>query len=393
MGALERHGGPGVDEQGLLAKKEDPMRISVALATWNGERFLEEQLKSIAAQSRLPDQLVLSDDASSDATLDVASRFAEHAPLDVVIMPNSHRVGYNGNFMRAIAACTGDLIALSDQDDVWHPKKLELSARAFEADPAVSLVTHSARAVDEYLQPTWSDRSNQIRKHRRVPPGSLPPFPRARAGCMMTFRSTYLHSVDFADRPRAAPHGNEPLTHDAWIQIICGALGAIVLLPEELVLYRRHASTATETSSGHRTMPGYQTRPLLVRVQRWIDRQVRPSLVLHAEQEAYMTRTALVRERIAYLETVHPLARTLGGVAEQALARTIETHERYGRAMAVRAHSYSSDMDRRARLRAVLRHAATGGYTSRARGGLGLPSLVRDLTVGARRPSPPLETD
>ena len=94
------------------------LRISVAMATWNGERFVGEQLESIARQSRLPDEVVLSDDASADRTLEIARAFARKAPFDVVVLGNDERVGHGENFFRAMRACKGDVIALSDQDDV-----------------------------------------------------------------------------------------------------------------------------------------------------------------------------------------------------------------------------------------------------------------------------------
>src|SRR3954454_19649281 len=119
------------------------MRNSVALAVWNGERFIAEQLESIAEQSRPPDELVISDDGSSDDTVEIARRFARRAPFDVVIMPNQERIGHSDNFFRAMKACTGDLIALCDCDDVWHPDKLARCERPLQLDPSVSLVAHS----------------------------------------------------------------------------------------------------------------------------------------------------------------------------------------------------------------------------------------------------------
>src|SRR3954447_24654813 len=150
----------GMKEQqtsGARVPGSHQMRISVAMATWNGERFIAQQLQSIAEQTRPPDELVISDDGSSDDTVEVARRFARRAAFDVVIMPNEERIGYSDNFFRAMKACTGDLIALCDQDDVWHPDKLARCERPLQLDPSVSLVAHSGRVVDDGLRPVRSN--------------------------------------------------------------------------------------------------------------------------------------------------------------------------------------------------------------------------------------------
>ena len=121
--------------------------VSVALATCNGERFLREQLDSIAHQSRLPAELVVSDDHSSDTTVGILHAFAHRAPFPVHIAVNSSRIGYARNFRSAAARCTGDLIAFSDQDDWWSRDKLDRLAAQFE-DPRVMLAYHNARVVE-----------------------------------------------------------------------------------------------------------------------------------------------------------------------------------------------------------------------------------------------------
>jgi Glycosyl transferase family 2 len=100
------------------------MLISVAMCTYNGGRFLKEQLESINAQTLLPDELVVCDDGSSDDTPSILQKFAESAPFQVRIFRNGQNVGSTKNFQRAIELCQGELIALCDQDDVWESQKL-----------------------------------------------------------------------------------------------------------------------------------------------------------------------------------------------------------------------------------------------------------------------------
>jgi glycosyltransferase involved in cell wall biosynthesis len=345
------------------------MRISVAMATWNGQRFLAEQLESIAHQVRLPDELVLSDDASSDATVAIAERFARRAPFNVVILRNDKRIGHADNFFRSMARCSGDVIALCDQDDVWHPHKLARCERPLRLDSGISLVAHSARVVNEYLEPSRYAWPGYIRKQRVLPAGSFPPFTCDRfAGFTLMFRSIFVRAADVAKRP-PPPDGvsssGARITHDIWAQLVCGALGAVALIPDELALYRRH---------GTNTGQGAVSRPSVIQ----------SSLALRMEHVTYRARCNSIRERWAYLESLRPLAAELGESATAGLERAVECHDRYARAMEHRVAVYA---ERRGRARAlgVARNTLRGDYKPRSRGGLGLLSLARDVTIGVGR--------
>src|ERR1700760_1987549 len=115
-------------------------KISVALCTYNGERFLGRQLASIQQQTRLPDELVACDDCSTDRTLEILNDFAAAAGFPVNIIRNEEKLGVAANFERAIRLCQGSLIALCDQDDIWYPSRLERSEEEFVAHPDVGLV-------------------------------------------------------------------------------------------------------------------------------------------------------------------------------------------------------------------------------------------------------------
>src|ERR1700761_5047601 len=124
-------------------------RISVALCTYNGGRFLPEQLASIQQQSVPPFELVVCDDRSTDDTVPTLRQFAAAAPFPVRIFCNEQNLGFIANFQRAIELCRGDLIALSDQDDVWYPKRLERTQGAFAAHPQVGLLFSDADIIDD----------------------------------------------------------------------------------------------------------------------------------------------------------------------------------------------------------------------------------------------------
>ena len=106
-------------------------RISVAMCTFNGEKFLEAQLDSVAQQTLKPIELVVCDDGSSDDTQAIVVRFAQSAPFAVRYISNPSRLGYRLNFMNAARQCTSDLIAFCDQDDIWCADKLKRAAVPF----------------------------------------------------------------------------------------------------------------------------------------------------------------------------------------------------------------------------------------------------------------------
>jgi glycosyltransferase involved in cell wall biosynthesis len=127
------------------------MRLSIVLCTYNGERFLREQLDSYLAQTRLPDEIVIADDASTDATWPMLEAFAGRARergIAILASRNPRNLGYVRNFSEALPRAGGDLLFLSDQDDVWHPEKLQRMAGEFERRPQLGLLHTDARLID-----------------------------------------------------------------------------------------------------------------------------------------------------------------------------------------------------------------------------------------------------
>src|ERR1700704_2935070 len=111
------------------------LRIWVALCMYNGADFLSEQLESIAAQTRLPDELVVCDDGSSDDSTDIVRNFAKNASFPVRLEVNEKNLGSTKNFEKAIGLCNGDIISLADQDDVWKLHKLAVLEAALKNHP------------------------------------------------------------------------------------------------------------------------------------------------------------------------------------------------------------------------------------------------------------------
>lgn len=360
------------------------MRISVAMATWNGERFLSEQLASIARQTRLPDQLVVSDDASDDGTLEILDRFAADGPLDVLILRNRSRGGFVANFLRAMGACTGDVIALADQDDVWHPRKLERCERPLIQDPGVVMAVHSAQTVDERLRPIPADPgASGVRRRAILEPGSLAPFPAAWSGCTMMLRATIVTQAPAGALPRQHEEG-DAMYHDQWLTVVGSALGRIALLPDVLLSYRRHPATATDAWTGHHSVPAAVRRSQrTMTLWRWS--RTLNSVVANSNESAdYVTRAERTRARLARLILLRPLAASMGPAAVGGLGRAVAAHEQYATALEHRAEVYAA---RRRLSRAVHigGNLSRGDYRARAVGGLGRASLARDLTLALIR--------
>jgi len=127
------------------------LTVSIVLATCNGENFLENQLNSILAQSVLPTELIISDDASTDGTLSIVDEFARIATFPIVLLRNEARMGYSLNFSNAALKACSDIIIFCDQDDVWLPNKIEETLASFRNDPDALLTIHNITVVDGHL--------------------------------------------------------------------------------------------------------------------------------------------------------------------------------------------------------------------------------------------------
>lgn len=215
--------------------------ISVAMATYNGERFIREQLNSLAAQQYLPEELIIADDASSDKTVVIAQEFAKTAPFRVHIKRHQKRVGYGANFMRAATLCTADLIAFCDQDDIWSPRKLALCIEPFR-DPAVLLAYHNAEVVTETGEQLGS--LDYLASSPISAPLSLCPVRNIHSALGFTevFRRCILQFSEFWEMSLNVNDLTTPMPHDQWVFFIASVFGGIAYLDQALVSYRQHDS-------------------------------------------------------------------------------------------------------------------------------------------------------
>jgi glycosyltransferase involved in cell wall biosynthesis len=227
------------------------MLISVAMATYNGERYLREQLESIVAQTVRPSELVVGDDGSDDETATILNSFAQSAPFPVRLLPREERRGFADNFLRIAAACHHPLIAFCDQDDVWLPAKLETASRRIIADRSL-LAVHRLVTTNDALERTgiWTQG---IETDAVFQPLDLDPFKNG-WGNTMLFRRELVTTIPYAGRPRQPEVPERSLSHDSWIYVLAAALGRVSHIAEPLILYRQHGGNAIGVAqSGPRT--------------------------------------------------------------------------------------------------------------------------------------------
>jgi glycosyltransferase involved in cell wall biosynthesis len=216
------------------------MNVSVAMCTFNGARFLPEQLASLVEQTRPPDELIICDDSSTDDTGTLLERFTKDAPFPVHLHYNQVNLGSTKNFEQAIRYCRGEIIALCDQDDVWYPEKIERTEALFNARPDVGMVFADAEVVDKdgspQKQTLWQiiDFGPDLQKLVRSQQAFKVFFKHTVAtGATMSFRS------NFRDILLPIP-GKASVIHDAWIALIISSIAPVEIIESPLIKYRSH---------------------------------------------------------------------------------------------------------------------------------------------------------
>lgn len=203
--------------------------ISVCLATYNGENYVREQLCSVLLQLEPIDEVVISDDGSTDHTLAVIASFNDSR---IRVLNSEGKLGVVRNFERALRAARGDLIFLCDQDDVWLPDKVERCRIGLKDFP---LIVTDCSVVDGNL----AILSSSFFRLRSSGPGVLHNlWKNSYLGCCMAFRRELLEiALPF---PRLIP------MHDMWLGMLAEIHGGTCFIPEQLLLYRRHGRNASD---------------------------------------------------------------------------------------------------------------------------------------------------
>ena len=208
----------------------DRQPVSIAMATYNGASYLKEQLDSLAQQKMPPLELIVCDDRSTDATLDVLSDFEKTAPFAVQIFSNERRLGYKQNFMKAASLCGGDIVAFCDQDDIWNENKITVVTNAFR-DAKCLVVSHDFSVMfndGRQSIPSYFDQLERSGFSRAV----------GIKGCTMAFQKALLDRLGW-------PGPQSGWAHDAWIALIGTALNRRGYIYQPLIRHRIHGNNTS----------------------------------------------------------------------------------------------------------------------------------------------------
>ncbi len=214
--------------------------LSIALCTYNGARFLREQLQSLANQTLLPFEVLITDDCSTDNTFDIIQEFSN--VLNIKYFQNEDSLRVTKNFEKAISLCTGNIILMCDQDDLWHADKLAKIHAYFQENLKSLAIFSDAELVDEQgknlNQNFWSAvRFHGVQREQWKSGNAIEILLAGNrsAGCMMAFRKELKTAI--LPFPTHIPE----MIHDNWITMVAAMMDAMGIIEEQLVSYRQHS--------------------------------------------------------------------------------------------------------------------------------------------------------
>lgn len=206
--------------------------ISVCIPTYNGEKYIRQQLESILSQLGENDEIIISDDSSTDNTLSVIAQFEESR---IVVLKDNKFKSPVYNLENALKHARGEYIFLSDQDDVWMPQKVDEMMRLLSEK---EIVMSDARLVDSELNTIAASLDSWRLYH----PGFLRNLYKGRyLGCCMAFRRQALDFI--LPFPRRLP------AHDVWIGLLGELSGQLLYTSVPLIMYRRHGENLSTASA------------------------------------------------------------------------------------------------------------------------------------------------
>jgi glycosyltransferase involved in cell wall biosynthesis len=205
--------------------------VSIALCTYNGAVYLQQQLDTLLAQTYTDIEIVVVDDCSTDDTVAILKEYAENFS-QLKLHQNESNLGYVKNFEKAISLTQGDLIALADQDDIWHTDKIRLMVEAISDHV---MLYHDSEFIDEQGQPL-NKRVSDVRNFYAGDDSRVFLFENCVSGhCMLFKRGLVPYLSGF----------NKTIIHDWWLTYIACNIGSISYLPQTLVQYRQHHKAST----------------------------------------------------------------------------------------------------------------------------------------------------
>lgn len=213
-------------------------KISIAMATYNGEKYLREQLDSILAQSFTDWELVVCDDCSTDKTVEILNEYAQKDSR-IKVYKNEQNLGFKKNFEKAMNLCSCEYIALSDQDDVWTENHLQI---LLDNMGTKDLISGNAKLVDSELNDLGTDLFS-TQKYEIIPDNKEDWFfflmhGNIFQGAAMLFRKSLLK--------KALPIPENVKFHDHWIALLASLENGVTYVKTPVLLYRQHGTNVTD---------------------------------------------------------------------------------------------------------------------------------------------------
>lgn len=321
-------------------------RVSVVMCTYNGARYVEDQLRSILGQTVPPDELIVCDDRSTDDTVAVVRSTLARAPFGWQLHLNEHNLGAAQNFGNAVQRAVHEIVVLADQDDIWRPDKIREISATFDGMPELLMAFSNGRVVDEAGDDLgydlWSSCLFDRPRQRLARDGKLLDVllrNNVVTGASMAFSRTLV--------PLVCPIPEEWL-HDEWIALVAASLGRTSCIATPLIEYRAH--TAQQVGAERFS----------------IARQIRTAKKLSSRYDREYRRFLRLRERI-------------DGIASDEVKARIDAKVEYQRRLAIAR----STIERVYTTTMLLAQGAHGRF------GMGPKSWLADVVFG-RRGSKPL---
>ena len=249
------------------------MKVSIVLSTYNGGRYIEEQLQSILNQTKQPNEVIIVDDASTDDTTRIVESFIVKNQLNSFwrLVVNASNKGWRRNFMDAFHESSGEIIFSCDQDDIWEKEKISQMASCFENNVEMEVLASNfipfriINGRSEYMCNGLTRRKTGVSFKKRVERARLNNcvLQTFVPGCSLAFRRSFLEYVDKVWYPEWA--------HDSVISTVAKLRGSFFFLNEQLLLYRRHDGTSTPDNVKSCSGRVQSSEDYLKRVNRLID--------------------------------------------------------------------------------------------------------------------------
>ena len=224
--------------------------VSVAMATYNGEKYIKEQLDSILSQLSINDELIISDDGSKDGTVDIINKYIKKDKR--IKLFDGPKKGVIKNFENAISYCSGKYIFLSDQDDIWMNNKVEKVLLTFNNERCTCVV-HDAVVFNSNNGEIVADSFYKLRKSKNGIIKNI--WKNSYIGCCMAF--------DEKMKKKILPIPDDIEMHDQWIGLLNDKYGKSIFIDDKLLKYRRHDNNVSSLSH-HKLSKMLKNRKIII---------------------------------------------------------------------------------------------------------------------------------